>query len=136
MLQVPGFWLTFLYYFSVTNLIVILVVSQGMGINFNDRILYQIAIFLGLIAGLIGAKFNRSVTISASFANKKKFSKILNETLSQMGFEPKSQLENFTVYEKSSWKSLFTGKIFVQIEAKSATIIGRSNIIKKLGQII
>lgn len=136
MLQVPGFWLTFLYYFSVTNLIVILVVSQGMGIGFHERILYQIAVFLGLIAGLVGAKFNRSVTISASFSNKKTFSKILNETLSQMGFEPKSQLEDFTVYQKLTWKTLFTGKIFVRIENKSATIIGRSSIIKKLSQII
>lgn len=136
MLQVPGFWLTFLYYFSVTNLIVILVVSQGMGIGFDEQILYQIAVFLGLIAGLVGAKFNRSITISASFANQKKFSKILNETLSQMGFEPKSQLEDFTVYEKSTWKSWFSGKIFVRIEAKSATIIGRSNMVKKLSQVI
>ncbi|MBE9170347.1 hypothetical protein IQ238_23435 [Pleurocapsales cyanobacterium LEGE 06147] len=136
MLQVPGFWLTFLYYFSVTNLIVILVVSQGMGIGFNDRLLYQIAVLLGLIAGLVGAKFNRSVTLSAYFSNKKAFSKILNEILSQMGFEPKSQLEDFIVYDKSSWKTLFTGKIFVQIEDSSATIIGRSSIIKKLSQVI
>jgi hypothetical protein len=136
MLQVPGFWLTFLYYFSVTNLIVILVISQGMRISFYDQSLYQLSVLIGLIAGLLGANFNRSVTISASFKNQKIFLKTLNETLAEIGFTPKSQVEDFTVYEKSAIKTLFSGKIFVHIEKNSATIIGRSHIIKKISKAI
>ncbi|MGK7873854.1 MAG: hypothetical protein AB4426_11240 [Xenococcaceae cyanobacterium] len=134
--QGPGFLVTFLYYFSSTTLIVMFVTSKGMGMSLETGLPYQFGILFGLVAGLLGANFNRSATISASFQNKKAFTKNLNEVLSEMGFEEKSQLEEFTVYEKSPLRTLFSGKVFVKIDQNSATIIGRSSNIKRLSQII
>ncbi len=95
---------------------------------------YQFGILFGLVAGLLGAYFNRSATISVSFRNKKTFIKTLDQALSEMGFEKKSQLEEFAVYEKSAIRTLFSGKVLVQIDQNSATIIGRSSNIRRLSQ--
>lgn len=137
MLQLPGFWLTFLYYFAVTNLIVAITVSQGMGISWQDKSIYQLGVLLGLIAGLLGAKFNRNITINKDFKNDKTLVKTLNKSLAEMGFQAKSELDDFTVYEKSNFGSIFAGKVFVKIDKnlKCVTIAGRANLIKKLNQI-
>ena len=132
--QGPGFLVTFLYYFSSTTLIVIFVTSKGIGMSLETGLPYQFGILFGLVAGLLGAYFNRSATISVSFRNKKTFIKTLDQALSEMGFEKKSQLEEFAVYEKSAIRTLFSGKVLVQIDQNSATIIGRSSNIKRLSQ--
>lgn len=134
--QGPGFLVTFLYYFSSTTLIVIFVTSKGIGMSLETGLPYQFGILFGLVAGLLGAYFNRSATISVSFRNKKTFIKTLEQALSEMGFQKKSQLEEFAVYQKSAISTLFSGKVLVQIDQNSATIIGRSSNIKRLSQII
>jgi hypothetical protein len=132
MIQPPGFWLTFLYYFAVTNLIVVAIVSGRLGMNWLDPSLYQLSVVIGLMTGLLGATLNRSVTVTAPVKGKVVFLKTLNEELAAMDFQPISELESFTFYQKPSIASLFAGKIFVKIESKSATIIGRANVIKQL----
>ncbi len=132
--QGPGFLVTFLYYFSSTTLIVMFVTSKGIGMSLETGLPYQFGILFGLVAGLLGAYFNRSATISVSFRNKKTFIKTLEQALSEMGFQKKSQLEEFAVYEKSAIRTLFSGKVLVQIDQNSATIIGRSSNIKRLSQ--
>ena len=134
MLQGPGFLVTFLYYFSSTTVIVMFVTSKGVGMSLETGLPYQFGILFGLVAGLLGAYFNRSATISVSFRNKKTFIKTLDQVLSEMGFEKKSQLEEFAVYQKSAIRTLFSGKVLVQIDQNSATIIGRSSNIKRLSQ--
>ncbi|GAB4237474.1 MAG: hypothetical protein Kow0049_23280 [Stanieria sp.] len=138
MLQLPGFWLTFLYYFAVTNLIVAITVSQGMGLSWQDKSIYQLGVLLGLIAGLLGAKFNRNITINKAFKNDKTLIKTLNKSLAEMGFQAKSELDDFTVYQKSKISSIFAGKVFVKIDKnlKCVTIVGRASIIEKLNQIL
>lgn len=138
MLQLPGFWLTFLYYFAVTNLIVAITVSQGMGLSWQDKSIYQLGVLLGLIAGLLGAKFNRNITINKAFKNDKTLIKTLNKSLAEMGFQAKSELDDFTVYQKSKISSIFAGKLFVKIDKnlKCVTIVGRASIIEKLNQIL
>jgi hypothetical protein len=138
MLQLPGFWLTFLYYFAVTNLIVAITVSQGMGLSWQDKSIYQLGVLLGLIAGLLGAKFNRNITINKAFKNDKTLIKTLNKSLAEMGFQAKSKLDDFTVYQKSKISSIFAGKVFVKIDKnlKCVTIVGRASIIEKLNQIL
>jgi hypothetical protein len=136
MLQLPGFWLTFLYYFAVTNLIVAITVSQGMGISWQDKSIYQLGVFLGVIAGLLGAKFNRNITINKTFKSYKILEKRLNKSLAEIGFKATSELENFTVYERGKFKSFFTGRIFVKIDKSHncVTIVGRAALIKSLEQ--
>lgn len=125
--QGPGLLATFLYYFSSTVIIIVFVVSQGMHLSWNAKQPYQLGILVGLIAGLVGAIRNRSLTLSTVFQNRKAFIKTLDETLAQMGFSQKLQLENYWVYKKSSLQTLFSGKVFVQIEHNQATIVGRAS---------
>ncbi|MFP4120827.1 hypothetical protein [Coleofasciculus sp.] len=130
----PGFWATFYYYFTGMTLIVAVLASQVLGLSLTQPLPYRYGITLGLVAGLVGAYFNRSVTLSLEFKNKKAFSKTLNKTLSAMGFEPTSEIDNFVVYQRPALRSLFSGKVFVQIDNGIATIISRASLIRRLRQ--
>jgi len=132
MMQGPSFLVTFLYYFSTTTLIVLLLTSQGMGMSLETKIPYQLGTLCGSIAGLMGAYFNRSVARAITFSDRKAFTKELESSLTQMGFEQKTQLEDVTVYTQSALGKVLAGKIFVKFENNSATIIGRSSKIKQL----
>ena len=126
MMQPPGFFLTFFYYFAITNLIVVALVPQRLGINWLDPTVYQIGVCTGLIAGILGANYNRNITVTTQIKQKKIFLNALNKTLAEMGFEPKSELEGYTIYQKSTWAALFSGRVFVKIERNIATIMGRA----------
>jgi uncharacterized protein YneF (UPF0154 family) len=132
MLTGPEFLTTFLYYFICTTLIVLLTISQGMGISL-DRFSYVIGMLMGLVAGLIGAYFNRSVTFSTPLkGNPKTFKRTFEKTLSDMGFELNGQMEDFTIYCKSPLKTLFAGRVLVKIEKDVVTIMSRSSTVKRL----
>jgi hypothetical protein len=128
----PNFIVTFLYYFSTTTLIVLLIASQGMGMSLQQQLPYQLGTLCGLVAGIFGSYFNRSQTIFVSFQNQKAFTKKLDEALAKLGFEPKDRLEDMVVYSKNSVQTLFSGKILVKIDQNSATIVGRSSNLKRL----
>lgn len=133
MLTGPEFFTTFLYYFVCTTLIVLLVISRSMGISLESRFPYVIGILMGLVAGLIGAYLNRSVTFSTTLkGNSKTFKKTFEKTLSEMGFEQSGQMEDFTIYCKSSFKTLFAGRVLVKTEKDVVTIISRSSTVKRL----
>jgi len=130
----PGFWATFYYYFTGMTLVVAVLASQVLGLSLTQPLPYRYGITLGLVAGLVGAYFNRSVTLSLEVKQKKVFTKTLNNTLSDMGFEPKSELDDFVVYQRSALRNLFSGKVFVQIDNGMAVIISRASIIRRLRQ--
>jgi len=130
----PGLGLTFFYYFTVTNLIVIGLLSRRFEVSFLDHSLYPIAICAGLIGGILGTTFNRNVTISTTVKRKAVWLKTLNQQLADMGFEPQSELEDFTIYRKPAIATLFSGRVFLKFEGKTATIMGRASVIKKLKQ--
>ena len=134
--QGPNFAVTFLYYFSMTTLIVVLVSAGEMGMSLAEKSPYQLGTLCGLVAGIVGAYLNRSATISTAFQNQKTFTQQLEKALAQMGFEKKTQLDDFTVYGKSTLSTLFSGKIFLKIEENSATISSRSSNLKRLKQLI
>lgn len=128
----PGFLPTFLYYFTGTSLIVALIVAQQLGVSLATRTPYQIGASLGLLAGLLGAYFNRSQLISVNITNPKAFTQKLTQMLNSAGYQETGKAEEFTVYERSGASGVFSGKIFVQIEKKSATIAGRASKVEML----
>lgn len=131
-MQPPGFGLTFFYYFAVTNLIVIGLVSRRFGVSWLDPHIYPIGLCAGLIAGILGTSFNRNVTVTTTVKRPAVWLKTLNETLAAMGFEPQKELEDFTIYQKTAIATLFSGRVFLKLEGKTATIIGRASVIRKL----
>lgn len=134
MMNPPGLGLTFFYYFTVTNLIVLGLLSRRFEVSLLDHSIYPIAVCAGLIAGILGTTFNRNVTITTTVKRKAVWLKSLNKNLAEMGFEPQKELEDFTIYQKKAIATLFSGRVFLKFEGKTATIIGRANVIGKLQQ--
>lgn len=127
----PGYMPTFLYYFVVTTFIVVFVVQQG-GEALQIANPFQIGMFFGLAAGFLGARFNSSQTISLPVKNRGAFQKQLLKTLNDWGYQESSELNGFTVYERSGLSKFFSGKIFVQLDKNTATIAGRASKIRPL----
>ncbi len=126
----PGFVPTFLFYFVGTTLIVAFVIAQGAPeLEVNP---FQAAILFGLLAGGIGSYFNSHQTTSFPIKNRGAFLKALGDSLSQMGYGEKEKLEDLTIYERPVPSNFFSGKLFVQLEKETATISGRSSIIRSL----
>lgn len=132
-IEPPGIFITFLYYFACTNVIIFLIAfTQSSRIGVDESVLYELSLVVGLLTGVLGAKFNRSVTITAAYRKSKDFEKTIEKVIKDLGFSPDSQLEEFTVYQIPSIKSLFVGKLFLQVEKRSATIICRASLAKQL----
>ncbi|MEM8832143.1 MAG: hypothetical protein AAGE96_22740 [Cyanobacteria bacterium P01_G01_bin.19] len=134
MMKPPGLGLTFVYYFTVTNFIVLGLLSRRFEVSLLNRSIYPLALGAGLIGGILGTIFNRNVTVTTTVKRKAVWLKTLNQNLAEMGFEPQSELEDFAIYQKKAIPTLFSGRVFLKFEGKTATIIGRANVIAKLKQ--
>lgn len=128
----PGFIPTFLYYFVGMTFIAVFVISQGAenGLELGNP--WQVAIVFGLVSGLAGGYVNSHKTIALPIKNKGAFLKTLKDTLTAMGYAETSQVDEFTVYERSGLSKFLSGKLFVQLEKETATVSGRSTQINTL----
>lgn len=90
----------------------------------------------GIVGGLVGAYFNRTVTMSVPVKQEKAFLKTLNQTLAQLGFELVDQEEEVRIYQRSGLRRFLSGKIYVQIEPSSATIASRATQIRLLKKVL
>ncbi|NET35597.1 MAG: hypothetical protein F6K19_26830 [Cyanothece sp. SIO1E1] len=106
--------------------------SKALGLGLQSSLPNQIGLVTGLMAGLIGAYFNQTVTFTITFQNRNSFIQTLNQALAEMGFETQEQLDEMVIYTRSPLRQLFSGKVFVQMEASSANISSRSMYIKRL----
>ncbi len=131
----PGFLPTFLYYFVGTTLIVVLLIHQGVG---NSALAdgsgnpFTVGILFGLLAGGVGAYFNRHELLTIPIANQKTFAQKLNTVLAEMGFSEADRVEQVTVYERPIPSGFFSGKLFVHLEKESLTLSGRSRLVRSL----
>lgn len=128
----PGFLPTFLYYFSGTALVTTLLAVKALDVGLNTGIPNQLGLVVGLLGGMVGAYFNRSVTLEVPFKGKKTFLKTLNSALAEMGYEPTSETNEIAIYQRSRLRQLLSGRVFVQIAGNTATISSRSIHIKGL----
>jgi hypothetical protein len=128
----PGFLPTFLYYFTTTGILFALIASKGMGLSVNSGIPGQLGLVSGLVAGLLGAYFNRTTTLDVQFQSQKKFLTELETTLTAMGYQLASQEEDLRVYERSNLSKWLSGKLYVQMEANRATIASRAGTMRCL----
>ncbi|NEP49641.1 MAG: hypothetical protein F6K65_12850 [Moorea sp. SIO3C2] len=130
----PGLLITFLYYFTCTTLITTVFSSQVLRLSLVTGMPYSVGVIFGLIGGLLGTYFNRTVTVSLEFKSKKVFTAALQDTLTEMGFEETSKLDDFVVYQRPALSNLFSGKVFVQIGKGKANIASRSRNIKRISR--
>ncbi len=131
----PGFVPTFLYYFVSTTLIAAFVASRGLGMSIGSGTPLRLGIVLGLLAGLAGGYFNRTVTRSFDFKNRKKFDQQLEGILAELGFQKADEREDgVRIYQRAALAKVLSGKVFVQFEQQSAAIAGRSIAMKQLSK--
>jgi hypothetical protein len=114
----PGFSATFLYYFASVSLLFTVVTVQGMGIGYETGIPQGVGVVTGLLAGLVGAYFNRTIVKVIPLQGKKKMLATLESTLTQMGYQQVSEAENTKIYERSGFSKWLSGKVFVQVDPK------------------
>lgn len=128
----PGIAATFLYYFSSTAVVLAFVVSRSLGIGIDTGLPQQFGVIGGLIAGILGAYFNRTVSFTVPVQSQKKFLNELESQLSQLGYEQVAEEEGVYTYQRSSLSKWFSGRIFVQLEEKQATIASRAITVRGL----
>lgn len=128
----PGFLPTFLYYFTGTAVIFTLLASKGLGLSLSTGIPEQLGMMGGLVAGALGTYLNQTTTFSVQFRDRKKFLRELETTLSELGYEQASEEDGLRIYERSSARKLFSGKVYVQLESNSATLGSRASIVRQL----
>jgi hypothetical protein len=127
----PGVVPTFLFYFVGATFIVVFVLSEGLkGVEIGNP--YAIAIWFGVAAGAMGAYFNSHQSISTHIHNRSAFFKSLLDSLTQMGYAETAQIDNLTIYERPMPGRFLSGSLLVQVEDNTATIAGRSSIIRGL----
>ncbi len=133
-----GFWGTFVTLAAITALpfalLWSLLFSLMMGLEFGQvlRVGIWSGIAFGLLFGFIMAFFMKAVTIFIKFQEKEAFLSRLNVALAEIGYHPESQTETFLNFKPSFQAGLLAGKISVQIEESSVTIVGPNTYIKKL----
>lgn len=130
----PGVATTFLYYFTSTAVVLTFVVSQAVGLSVNTGVPQQFGAIGGLVAGILGAYFNRTVSFTVPFQSQKQFLKTLEATLAQMGYQQIAQEDEVRIYQRSDFSKWFSGRIFVQVEDQQATIASRAVTIRSLSK--
>jgi hypothetical protein len=132
----PGLVATFLYYFSSTAVVLAFVASRSSGLDISTGIPQQVGALGGLMAGILGAYFNRTLSFSVPVEGRKKFLNQLESTLARMGYEKVADEEGVQTYQRSSFSKWFAGKIFVQIEDQQATIASRAITVRTLKKVL
>ncbi|KAI9130999.1 hypothetical protein [Acaryochloris sp. CCMEE 5410] len=145
----PGIGLTFLYYFSMTVIIVMFIGSRSDAFTFASPELRQYGTLAGLVAGIIGTIVNRNVTMAITFENRNRFQTRLNQKLAEIGFEPEELEDEITdntadpepegeylSYFRSGLAGQFAGGVYVLLSARSATISSRAINIRRIRKLL
>lgn len=89
-------------------------------------------LFFGLFFGLTMAFFLKGETTTVEVRDVKGFVSRLNVAMSQLGYNPASQTEDFFTFKPSFQAGLAAGRISVQLQEGQAVIVGPKMYIKKL----
>ncbi|NER81850.1 MAG: hypothetical protein F6K42_20260 [Leptolyngbya sp. SIO1D8] len=128
----PGVTFTFIYYFSGAALITTLLAVKTLGVGFGAGITGQLALLVGSVAGLLGTFYNRTKILEIPVSKPKVFARQLEETLSEMGYTLTETVDTVSVYQRSRFRRLFSGDIFVQNQDKGVVLVSRAVNIRTL----
>ena len=130
----PGVALTFLYYFAIT-LAIVTPLSHRLGGEVPVPL--GINLVIGLIAGGMGAYFNRAKTVELPFKIKqKRLREEVERRLGNLGYSAVAEDcplgAEWTMYRRSPLRQLFSGTIYLKIEAQCLTISSRAAQVRQL----
>ena len=134
--QGPGFGLTFLYYFVGTALITALLATQVLDVGRDTGSPNQFGLLVGAIGGLVGASLNRSSTLTLTCPSQKTFKQQLTNILADMGYQevPDARDDGVLVFQRAALRQVFSGRVYVLIEGKTAHLSSRTSHIRRLRQ--
>ena len=132
----PGALATFLYYFSSTAVVFTLVSMRSLDIGLSSGLPQQFGLLGGVVGGLIGMYFNRTITLSVPVKSEKAFFKNLDTILSQMGYKQSAQDDTVRTYERTGLSKFLSGRVYVQVEKDEAAIASRSIQIQALKKLL
>jgi hypothetical protein len=128
----PGIGLTFLYYFAGSAAIGTLLASQILHIGLGTGIPNQLGVLVGLLGGGVGTYFNRTLSLEVPMRGRKALLNRLNPILADMGYILAEDSEDGLTYQRSQLRGLFSGKIYVYWQERTATLISRAVHIRAL----
>jgi hypothetical protein len=132
----PNGWITFLYYFGLTSLILSVVIAQLLHLDLGTPTPYQYALILGLIGGAWGSYFHRSVTLELTSNQPQKLLADVEKQLHELGFTQCHQQGDIRTYSPGFLPSLFMGNIRVLIQSSQIQIAGRAIQVRELQRAI
>jgi hypothetical protein len=86
----------------------------------------------GLFFGLTMAFFLKGETATIQVADRKGFVSRMNVAMSQLGYNPATQTDDFFTYKPSFQAGLASGRISVQLQEEHAVVVGPKMYVKKL----
>jgi hypothetical protein len=89
-------------------------------------------LLFGLVFGLTMAAVFKAETASVAVSDKQHFISTVNSALSQFGYTPASQFDDFFTYKPSFQAGLVAGTISVQLTEQQAVIVGPKIYVNKL----
>lgn len=149
----PGFWFTFVYYTVMATTVAAL---SSAPLLFGGRLgleAIETALPIGLVLGLLGGYFNRTASLELTSRNATELRGQLDRLLTDWEFgaiDPADFNNDFNndqlnesskpidpsaavqVYERTSWRKWFSGRVFVRVDRQTATIVSRASLIRKL----
>ncbi|APB35255.1 hypothetical protein GlitD10_2910 [Gloeomargarita lithophora Alchichica-D10] len=121
-----------MYYFGLTSLIVSWPIAEFLHLDLGASTPYQYAFIFGVMGGIWGTYFNRSITLELTSDQPEKLLVNLENKLNEMGFTQSQQQEMIRIYTPRSLQALFMGKIRVLVQKKQVRIVGRAVHIRAL----
>ncbi len=128
----PGFALTFLYYFSGSALVAMVLAVKSSPYGLSTGVPGQLALIVGAVGGFLGGFFNHTMMLEVPFTNRKAFVKSLEAVLTPLGYELAEEVDKVQVYRRSSLRQLFSGSIYVEIQQQRAVLSSRAMTIRVL----
>ncbi|MGK7891994.1 MAG: hypothetical protein AB4042_21915 [Leptolyngbyaceae cyanobacterium] len=150
----PGFAFTFFYYFVTTTAIATLVMAKGAHLALESGLPQRIGLVLGLIAGGVGGYCNQTTSFSVISTEPTRQVDQIKSLLEEMNYglgdtiDLETELgEDFEAkqanppspktvwcYQRSGWRSLLSGKVFVCVGEKEITVATRLLQLKRIQQ--
>ncbi|MGP1384833.1 MAG: hypothetical protein ACTS2F_14805 [Thainema sp.] len=133
-----GFWGTLTTTSAALSLLFTLLLSSlfslVMGVSFGFALPFGIwiGIAFGVSFGFTTAFLLKVKTVSVVIQNRKTFVARMNIKLAELDYHPEHQFEDFWTYKPSFQAGLLAGRLSIQLEQHSATIIGPSVYVNKL----
>jgi hypothetical protein len=123
---------TILPYAILHSWLVSVLKQQPFGEVLSSEIYF--ALFVGVYISLTMAFFLKGKTATVAVAEPKGFVSRLNVAMSQLGYHPATQTEDFFTYTPSFQAGVAAGRIAVQVQEGRAVIVGPKMYVEKLLQ--